>query len=390
MKKLTQKPEDTKKYRRKNRRTPSTKKLDKLVVFAKISTLKSFFSNAMKIAAQRVACLGAFLALAMAMGAPAQNLFVTDTSGSVISPPYEGGNNAITEIMPDGTQTAIGGGGSSFLRGLAFDSAGDLFVSFGSSALGPGGIREILSSGMEKNLVLGGGGEFSYLACDSSGNVYASDGRQIVEITPGGTQTTFATGLNLFRGLAFNTAGDLFAAQAGSSNIVEITPGGTQTIFASGITTPQGLAFDSAGDLFASEGATGNIIEITSSGMESTFASGLYDPHQLAFNDAGDLFVSATNGVVEIAPNGTESLFAAGLVNAYGLAFQPVPEPGTAGLLAAGMAVLLVSFQTYKRMGQSRSLSINRVFPTNTASAICTPPVISATGTSDCGAKNST
>jgi hypothetical protein len=44
-------------------------------------------------------------------------------------------------------------------------------------------------------------------------------------------------------GLAFNSAGDLFAAAWGSGNITEITPGGVQSTFASGLDYPTGLAF---------------------------------------------------------------------------------------------------------------------------------------------------
>ena len=36
-------------------------------------------------------------------------------------------------------------------------------------------------------------------------------------------------------GLAFNSAGDLFVADFGSGNIYEFTPGGAQSTFASGL-----------------------------------------------------------------------------------------------------------------------------------------------------------
>ena len=57
----------------------------------------------------------------------------------------------------------------------------------------------------------------------------------IYEFTPGGAQSTFASGLNDPDGLAFNSAGDLFAADIGSGNIYEFTPGGAQSTFASGL-----------------------------------------------------------------------------------------------------------------------------------------------------------
>jgi glucose/arabinose dehydrogenase len=65
----------------------------------------------------------------------------------------------------------------------------------------------------------------------------------IYEITPGGVQSTFASGLDDPEGLAFNSAGDLFEADADSGNIYEFTPDGTQSTFASGLAFPRGLAF---------------------------------------------------------------------------------------------------------------------------------------------------
>src|SRR5208282_3396574 len=122
----------------------------------------------------------------------------------------------------------------------------------------------------------------------------ALGGTTITEITPGGAQSTFASGLTNPHGLAFNSAGNLFVAGYAQNNgigsIVEITPGGVQSTFASGLNGPWGLAFNSAGDLFESDVSSGNIYEFTPGGVRSTFASGLVQPDGLAFNSAGDLF----------------------------------------------------------------------------------------------------
>jgi hypothetical protein len=87
---------------------------------------------------------------------------------------------------------------------MAFNGAGNLFVGYGGSGAGQGGV---------------------------------------VEITPGGGITTIATGLYGPNYLAFNTAGDLFVADDGSGNVVEITPGGSESTFASGLGNATGLAF---------------------------------------------------------------------------------------------------------------------------------------------------
>jgi hypothetical protein len=80
---------------------------------------------------------------------------------------------------------------------------------------------------------------------------------------------------------------NLFVSDWGSGNIYEFTPGGTQSTFASGLDHPVGLAFDSAGNLFEADHGSGNIYEFTPSGTCSTFASGLGLPTGLAFDSAG-------------------------------------------------------------------------------------------------------
>ena len=60
----------------------------------------------------------------------------------------------------------------------------------------------------------------------------------ILKYTPDGTESTFATDLNVPRGLAFDRSGNLFVAetiQTGPGDILKFTPGGIETVFASGI-----------------------------------------------------------------------------------------------------------------------------------------------------------
>jgi hypothetical protein len=148
----------------------------------------------------------------------------------------------------------------------------------------------------------------------------------IVEITPAGAQSTFASGFpESLQGLAFNSAGDLFVSVTGTDGIYEFTPGGVRSTFAPGIVDPFQMAFNSAGDLFvASSPALGvnggnDIIEITPSGVQSTFASGLNEPTGLAFNSAGDLFEvdSGSGNIYEFTPGGVRSTFASGLSDPY-------------------------------------------------------------------------
>jgi hypothetical protein len=64
-----------------------------------------------------------------------------------------------------------------------------------------------------------------------------------------GVKTTFATGLTTPRGLAFDSSGNLFVAEAGLpetnviGDILKFFPDGTHTVFASGFGRPEFLTF---------------------------------------------------------------------------------------------------------------------------------------------------
>src|SRR5205823_5893320 len=109
--------------------------------------------------------------------------------------------------------------------------------------------------------------------------------------TPAGVGSVFTgSGLNAPLGIAFDSAGNLYAANYSSNAIEKFTPGGVASFFANtGLNGPAGLAFDSAGNLYASIFAGNTIEKYTPGGAASLFAnSGLNNPRYLAFtNDAG-------------------------------------------------------------------------------------------------------
>jgi len=85
--------------------------------------------------------------------------------------------------------------------------------------------------------------------------------------------------------LAFDSAGNLFEADANSGTIFEFAPNGSPSTFASGLFSPDGLAFDSSGNLYVGEIAESVIFKFTSDGTQSTFAS-VDSPTFLAFAPA--------------------------------------------------------------------------------------------------------
>jgi len=145
----------------------------------------------------------------------------------------------------------------------------------------------------------------------------------IFEITPGGVQSIFASGLSSPNGLAFDSAGNLFVAESGTGSILKFTPGAVRTTFASGLSGPVGLAFDRAGNLFVTDGGDivgpghGHVYKFTPDGVRSTLASGFITPNGLAFDRAGNLFLvdggdfdGLGQAIYKFTPQGVQTTFA--------------------------------------------------------------------------------
>jgi hypothetical protein len=164
------------------------------------------------------------------------NLFVANTV-----------NSTITKITPGGVQSLFASG----LNGpssLAFDRAGNLFVGNFSGTIikiTPSGVTNTFATGFNPRDGLA-------LAFNSMGILFVGEidnntsYGSITEITPGGVQSNFLAYLPFScEGLAFNNVGNLFVADYDDGNIIEITPNGTTSTFASGLGSgnPLALAF---------------------------------------------------------------------------------------------------------------------------------------------------
>ena len=147
--------------------------------------------------------------------------------------------------------------------------------------------------------------------------------------------------------LAFDSAGNLFAADAVGGTIYKFAPDGTQSVFIGpqafgDLGDPIGLAFDYFDNLFVSvfngvETFAG-ILKFTPSGVKTTFAMDLDNPRGLAFDSAGNLFVAeipfpGSGDILKFTPDGTRTVFASGIGDPEGnsgpefLAIQPGISP---------------------------------------------------------------
>ena len=108
---------------------------------------------------------------------------------------------------------------------------------------------------------------------------------------------------------------------------------------------PAGLAFDSKGDLYAANYWGTTIEEFSPAGTDlGAFASGRASLHPgLEFDGSGNLYrgrIRNTNTIVELGPTGSRSVFASsGMVEPDFIAVQ-TPEPGGIALLLAGAVAL--------------------------------------------------
>lgn len=196
--------------------------------------------------------------------------------------------------------------------GVALDQAGNLYITEFANAtirkIGPDGIVTTLAGAAHMRDSVDGAGaaaRFStpiQAAFDSHGNAYVADmlNSTIRKITPTGTVTTFAgaagvTGsadgtaarFRLPRGLAIDSADNVYVADTDNATIRKITPDGIATTLAgtaeitgsadgagaaARFNEPQALALDRAGNIYVADGGNATIRKITPAGVTTTVA----------------------------------------------------------------------------------------------------------------------
>ena len=307
--------------------------MNPLTHFKKIRILRNIFLS-----------LSAIFALAIT--AHAQNLYV-----SAQFP----GTHKIFEFTPDGTQSTYASG-LLFPRGLAFDSIGNLFA---AETVQPDdhSTGRVLRFNLRNKVSTAGSAAYFFfegLAVDIAGNAYvmANDDNSptaastIFKFTPDGERIVFGSVPSQGWGLAFDSVGNLYAAEGGvgltgDRTIFKFAPDGTRTVFAGPDAFPEGeypvgLAFDSRGNLFVSietftDPGADSIVYFSPTGVKSPFATGLTTPRGLAFDSSGNLFV-AEAGVPEIpggdilkfpSGGGMPEVFASGFGRPQFLTFGP-------------------------------------------------------------------
>jgi sugar lactone lactonase YvrE len=263
-----------------------------------------------------IAALLAAAYLALSPTSNGDTIFVGDWTGG-----------AVARFTAGGVGSVFASIGLDHPYGLAFDSAGNLYV----SSSGDNRIVKLTPGGAGSVFANAGLNTPTGLAFDSAGNLYVANAgnNTIRKFTPGGVGSLFAnTGLSVPVGLAFDSAGSLYVANSGNNTIRKFTPGGFGSLFAnSGLNDPRGLAFDSAGNLYVANAQANTIEKFTPGGVGSVFTSNVNGPIGLAFDSAGNLYVadSGTDTIDKFTPWGSGTVFAYGPDNPSLVAIIPAP-----------------------------------------------------------------
>ena len=179
-------------------------------------------------------------------------------------------------------------------------------------------------------------------AVDADGNVFATLSGSRGQVTPVSIfkiqrdfqMTPFVRDLLNPTGLAFSPDGYLYASSRAEGTVYRISPEGAVSTYAEGMGIATGIAFDREGNLFVGD-RSGTIFKIArgdaggSSGEIFVYAT--LEPsiaaYHLAFNDEGVLFVtgpttSSNQAIHAIDRDGNTTVFYHGLGRAQGMAFD--------------------------------------------------------------------
>src|SRR6267154_2004509 len=301
----------------------------------------------------------------------AGNIYVSDRENHTIRKITPAGAVSTFAGTPDIFGSADGTGAAARFNlpeGVATDSADNVYV----ADEGNNTIRKITPAGVVTTLAgragfsggddgIGAAARFDFprgVATDNAGNVYVADmfNNTIRKVTPAGVVSTLAGTAGVFgsadgtgaaasfffpRGVATDSAGNVYVADTSNNTIRKITPAGAVTTLAgtagfsgssdgTGLAArfnlPRGIAADGAGNLYVAELVNNTIRKITPAGVVTTLAgtaggvggadgagaaASFNFPCSVAIDSASNVYVADGNHTIrKITPVGVVSTLA--------------------------------------------------------------------------------
>ncbi len=242
---------------------------------------------------------------------PEGDLFISDMNNNVVREVVAATGDIIT-VAGDGTAGYEGDGGLATdaelnsPRGIAVDSAGDLFIADNKNNV----IRKVVAATGDI-LTVAGDGTAGYTGDGGSATSAELDEPNGVAVDPAGDLFIAVDPSNVIREVVAATGDIITVAGDGTAGYT----GDKGPATAAELSAPVGVALDSAGDLFIADmgnnvvrevvAATGNIITIAGNGSPGYKGDGgpatnaeLNGPNRVAINSAGDLYISDNNNNV--------------------------------------------------------------------------------------------
>jgi sugar lactone lactonase YvrE len=179
------------------------------------------------------------------------------------------------------------------------------------------------------------------LAVDTSGNVYVADadGGSVYRLSPDGfggyVQSTVATGFNSPQDVAIDSSGKIYVAECGGGKVDVLTPDGfggyTRSPISASFNVPHGVAVDASGNIYVADIGGNQVYVLSPNGSggytQNSIGSGFSGPSSVAVDASGHVFVGSWGSpyVYELSPNGTggfndPSTIATGFLGANGIA----------------------------------------------------------------------
>jgi sugar lactone lactonase YvrE len=228
------------------------------------------------------------------------------SSGSVIATGYLSGVGSGGQLInPTATLSTTYYNGSSTVRGLSVDAAGDLFAALQST----GTLYKYPAGSTSPTTLTSSIPSISATAVDGAGNVFAvsTSSTSVYEFVGGtGSPSSIATlPGNADNNISVDAAGNLYTTDVSNGSIYKVAAG-THTVSTlyTGSSRTYGAQVDAVGDVYVVGTSNGKLSELVSGNSSlTTLVSGLSSPTVVSLDPAGNILVCVGNTtLVSYAP----------------------------------------------------------------------------------------